>query len=142
MAKKQTIIYVVTQGHYSAYSIQALFSTKALAEKYIEAGGSSWEDPEIEEWPLDEAVDLLEKGYQRFFIRMAPNGRVLEVNTESFGPPTPPGKKPGRDVARNFIGHITAQDARNAIKIMNERRSAYLNGIGMYEEKSKCAAAP
>lgn len=61
---KQTV-YVVTEGQYSDYGITAMFSTKALAEAYIEEikrkNESDHCDANIEEWVLDESAGNVAK---------------------------------------------------------------------------------
>ena len=47
-------IYIVTSGEYSDYHIDAVFSTKELAEDYIQHNGT---DYRIEECNLDEEID-------------------------------------------------------------------------------------
>ena len=50
-----TIVYAVTSGSYSDYSIHGLFSTKEKASSYIENNKEElWGPGEIEEWTLDE----------------------------------------------------------------------------------------
>ena len=59
MAKK---IFIVTAGTYSDYSIYGVFSTKALANKYIRNKSKHdnwWDTPEIEEWILDEQASFV-----------------------------------------------------------------------------------
>ena len=54
-----TTIYVVTQGEYSDYGIDEMFSTKALAERYING------DPglRIEEYELDKELEKISRPY-------------------------------------------------------------------------------
>ena len=47
-------IYIVTSGEYSDYHIDAVFSTKELADDYIQQNGI---DYEIEEYNIDEEID-------------------------------------------------------------------------------------
>ena len=47
-------IYIVTSGEYSDYHIDAVFSTKKLAEDYIQQHGT---DYRIEKYNLDERID-------------------------------------------------------------------------------------
>jgi hypothetical protein len=48
-------VYLVTSGEYSDYHIDAVFSTRELAETYIEASkGMPYADyPQIEEWAVN-----------------------------------------------------------------------------------------
>ena len=53
IGKKDTkIVYVVTEGEYSSYHIQAIFSDCATAEKYCACRNRN--EPEIEEWKIDD----------------------------------------------------------------------------------------
>ena len=49
---EQNIVYVVTSGEYSGYSIHAVFSTKEKAEEYIAHDGYFSDSYEIEEYVL------------------------------------------------------------------------------------------
>lgn len=49
-------VYIVTSGEYSDYGIVQVFSTRELAEKYIEEGKGIRKDCEIEEWILDPVI--------------------------------------------------------------------------------------
>lgn len=55
MSKK---IYIVTEGSYSDYHIEACFSTKEKAREYIKRG-QFWEEPDIEEWTIDDSIDIV-----------------------------------------------------------------------------------
>ena len=53
---KPKIIYVITQGCYSDYAIQSIWTTRAKAEAELKrAAGGGYDDPSIEEWYLDTA---------------------------------------------------------------------------------------
>lgn len=54
--KKQTV-YLVTSGCYSDYRLDAIFSTREKAQKYInirKREENYWDPNDIEEWTLDE----------------------------------------------------------------------------------------
>lgn len=62
-------IYVVTDGNYSDYHIEACFSTKKKAQEYIKNSkkvNSSWYYPQIEEWELDSSSDIVDVIYLTF----------------------------------------------------------------------------
>lgn len=62
---EQNIVYVVTSGEYSDYTIHAVFSTKEKAEEYIDHGEYFSDSYEIEEYELDsENPDMSEKLYE------------------------------------------------------------------------------
>lgn len=52
-------VYVVTIGDYSDYHIVGVFADKDLAQKYVDRykGGSSYNQPQIEEYELDVAIN-------------------------------------------------------------------------------------
>lgn len=55
-------LYIVTEGEYSDYHIEACFSTKQKAQEYIKNSKEveeSWYYPEIEEWDLDGQSDIV-----------------------------------------------------------------------------------
>lgn len=54
-------VYVVTSGSYSDYGIDAIFSTKELAETYVSRmdNNSSYSGYNIEEWPIDAGLPRL-----------------------------------------------------------------------------------
>lgn len=53
-------VYIVTDGQYSDYRIQAVFSTKALAKEYLaEYNKDPGHHGDIEPWDLDEPVRAL-----------------------------------------------------------------------------------
>ena len=56
-------VYIVTEGEYSDYRIEACFSTKKKAQEYVknaEKIRSSYYYPYIEEWDLDEQSDIVD----------------------------------------------------------------------------------
>ena len=56
-------IYVVTEGDYSDYHIEACFSTKKKAQEYIKNSkkvNESYYYPRIEEWELDSNSDIVD----------------------------------------------------------------------------------
>lgn len=56
-------VYIVTEGCYSDYHIEACFSTKKEAQKYIDNAKQVekfWEEPTIEEWELDGSTKIVD----------------------------------------------------------------------------------
>ena len=47
-------IYIVTQGEYSNYHIEAVFTTREQAKLYCATHNDVWGECEIEEWEADE----------------------------------------------------------------------------------------
>lgn len=56
-----TIIYVVTEGAYSDYHVEGIFSTEEKAQGYIDRNSRSTYDAGIEEWLLDEKQDWIDR---------------------------------------------------------------------------------
>lgn len=53
-------VYVVTEGSYSAYHIIGIYSTKEKAEKVKLYHSTLHEDPDIEEWKMDDIPEDIE----------------------------------------------------------------------------------
>jgi len=128
-------VYVVTTGDYSDYHIEAIFSTKELADEYVRRGGDEYE---VDEWELDTPIpDALIR------VSMFLDGRVDSVDhvivkeikgssegfymfTESFN----------GDVV--LIWYVKTDSEERAIKVVNEKRIQILAlGIWGDEEKVK-----
>jgi CRP-like cAMP-binding protein len=54
---RMSTIYIVTSGEYSSYRIDAVFSTKKLAEDFVARNGKFVSSADIEEWKLDDLQD-------------------------------------------------------------------------------------
>jgi hypothetical protein len=84
-------IYIVTQGSYSSYHIEECFSSRELAEKYIEELRKAKEDfwfdaPDIEEYELDtefEICDVIRVELKKETPFTAPNKKEsVKITTE------------------------------------------------------------
>jgi hypothetical protein len=64
-----TIIYVLTDGSYSDYHIEAVCSTKEIADQLHDKTG--WD---IDEFTLDNYSDALKPGYKNYIVYMERNG--------------------------------------------------------------------
>ena len=74
------MIYIVTDGTYSDYHIEAVFSELDKAEKYLaELKQMSNDDPRIEEWPVDIDQNKIAKEYWRTTINLV-TGKITEGN--------------------------------------------------------------
>lgn len=139
-------IYVVTAGSYSDYGIQAMFSTKELAQAYIDAalaienaqdedswcGNTYWvRDANIEEWPLDEEVGA--SGFTYWAVgMMADDGSVVEgprKGTE-YGRPQSRVEQCGNKVPaysnRPIIRVRSVKSKDHALKLAAEARQKWL----------------
>ncbi len=97
-----TIVYLVTSGSYSDYAIDGAFSTRELAQAYIDkakgicqadgsydVGNVYWaSDAGIEEWPLDKESDAKQFTFWTVGM-MADDGSVIEAvrSSQEFGHP-------------------------------------------------------
>jgi len=77
-------VYVVTSGCFEDYHIEAIFSTKAKAEKFIKhIGHDEDEGPWVEAWDVDEYdKELSKKGHLIYYVRTNKKGKVLEAHPE------------------------------------------------------------
>jgi len=79
-------IYVVTEGDYSDYHIEACFSTKKKAQEYIKNAkkvNESWYYPDIEEWELDSNSDIVDVIYLTFTFTSPLSKRTYEEKIET-----------------------------------------------------------
>ena len=119
-------IYIVTVGDYSDYRICGVYSSKKMAQKYIDSFKyCAFNEFRIEKYPVNLFVDFLNSGYIAFSVRMKKDGQVLEVehvdNEYLF---TSRCARPfDFDVRNNLICGVFAKDEKHAIKIVNERRA-------------------
>ena len=122
-------IFIVTSGEYSDYGINAVFSTKENAEKYIGTIYSS-DRIEIEEWGVDEDMALINKirsgEIAVYMVSMFKNGNIEKIKKEE------PLAVRWIKVAlageyslwtENRLGMwVIAKNEKHAIKIVNEKR--------------------
>lgn len=80
-------IYVVTDGKYSGYHIEACFSNKEKAQEYIKnskkVNGSCWYYPNIEKWELDDNSDIVDVIYLTFTFTSPLSKRTYEEKITS-----------------------------------------------------------
>jgi hypothetical protein len=129
-------IYAVNSGSYSDYRVDALFSTRKNAERYM-AGIKDGDYNDIEEYELDpDTVDILERGYDVWLVHMLKDGsteRVEKTGNDkydiSYTPShtiwrrsTAPAYR-GTDIKDILTSHVWAKTEKAAIKIVNEKRA-------------------
>ena len=126
-------IFVVTSGEYSDYSISGIFSTKQLAQKYIDSFGnrdvySSFNKIEVHN--LDPFEIELRDGYKPYFLRMDKDGNVsdIKVVTSSHGFDDRTGGD-GFDINGRMYVYVYAENEIHAIKICNEKHLDYQYGV-------------
>ena len=118
-------VYVVTTGDYSDYHIEAIFSTKELADEYVRRGGDEYE---VDEWELDTPIpDALIR------VSMFLDGRVDAVE-----------KNKGSHMSTEslfvdgelLIWYVKADSEDRAIKVANEQRIQIL-ALGIWGDDEK-----
>lgn len=132
-------IYLVASGHYSDFSIEAVFSTKEKAEEFINWFNSEqidyWSDSlRILTYTLDpETVREAREGYTRYQVTMLKNGDVEEVRNDGtermwthsgyhicFHKNAP--AYFDKDIENALVVETNALSPEHAIKIANEYR--------------------
>lgn len=117
-------VFLVTRGDYSDYRVCAVFTEKALAEKYIDSfKGNSYNEFRIENYTLNPYQYELKNDYKPFFLRMTKEGNCIEINVkDSSSGFEDEGIVVGFDIHKNMYISIFAKDETHAIKIANEKR--------------------
>lgn len=128
-------IFIVTSGDYSDYGISAVFSTRDLAEEYVQRNGS---DYRVEEYPVDEPIDREERIWE--VLLEIDNHNVVSCQSwrnEKYVPwPCKNGVhyiKLARGWCLQFF--IMADTMDRAIKVANERMNQVLCGRDMFYQK-------
>jgi hypothetical protein len=134
-----TTIYIVTNGSYSDYHIEAVFSTKAAAEAWLaeaqESSGFSADLPQIEEWPLDERAGEILRTAWRCGIRLDSGEFYGEEPLRALGKPQErtatveeyPPQLPAFGGVCLVISYVSAEHAR---KLAVEYRQKWLRDRG------------
>ena len=79
-------VYIVTDGEYSGYHIEACFSTKKKAQEYIKNSkkvNGKYYYPDIEEWELDSNSDIVNVIYLTFTFTSPLSKRTYEEKIET-----------------------------------------------------------
>ena len=124
-------VFVVTSGEYSDYGIDAIFSTRELAQNFIDAfKADKWHEMDIEEWDLDPNEKHLKQNRKPYFLRINKEGKVtdLEVADSSYG-----FKQDIPEAEISYTANLEwmniscfADDENHAVKIAGEKRSQIL----------------
>lgn len=132
-------VYVVTSGSYSDYSINAVFSTREKAERYIDlfCAKNGYDEAGIEEWELDPYEKEMREGIRAYMVHMDEDGNVTSLRLSG----APIGESSFVRLPDNianysgnrFYGSIHARDEEHAVKIANERRLMLLAQPGFPE---------
>ena len=127
-------IYVVTQGHYSDYSIRGVFSTKEKAQEFIvfaeKTENIKWNDKyEIEEHLINEFqtyIQRIEKGYKYYdvYIDIDGNSRIYDKtkNIHYYELDECKVYKNSHN-KKELCFNIWAKSEQHAVKIANEKRA-------------------
>jgi len=140
--KKPKIVYLVSSGEYSDYSINGAFSSREKAQAFIEheqkrqASARYRDSYDIEEYVLDAYLDQLERGLACYYVSfpdiMSGNARVSPTSPTDDDDEGD-ASQPYRDKPESFWVDVWAKDKQGALKIANERRAKFLaqrEGIG------------
>lgn len=113
-----TTIYIVTQGEYEDYHICAVFSTRELAQQYIDNFATPMHAPyEIEKYVMDD-MEAVKRG-KPYDVEMGRDGTVISVEHMDRKVYMSPRIRGGCGVVE-WQGY--AKDEQHAIKICNEYR--------------------
>lgn len=124
-------VFVVTSGDYSDYGIDAIFSTRDLAQAFIDAfKANKWHEMDIEEWDLDPNKIHFKQNRKPYFLRINKKGDVkdLEVADSAYGFKQDIPDAEISYTANNEWMNINcfANDENHAVKIAGEKRAQIL----------------
>ena len=116
-------VFLVTRGYYSDYRVCAVFTEKALAQKYIDSFAKAYYEFRIENYKLNPFSKELKSDYKPYFLRMKKDGTCTEIHIKdsSYGFETE-GLDIGFDIHKDMYLSVFAKDEKHAIKIANEKR--------------------
>jgi hypothetical protein len=117
------IVYVVTDGSYSDYSIRGVFSTEQKAQKFIDHLGNNLDSPTIEEWNLDD----FDSDDERLPIKVTMDKYGNEAECEHYVSVFTTFNVVDTNRFNNKLCvNVRAKDDKHAIKIANEIRIGWL----------------
>lgn len=135
-------VYVITEGQRADYNIITfkrwscrIFSEREKAEEFIKKYSRTKADPKvkkgdytnyhIEEYELDKVNPYLAKGLRPYFIRMLQDGSIVTIFEMSDWEEEPYFVNPSK-YDPQFRSRVFAEDESHAIKIVNEKRIAWV----------------
>lgn len=136
LRSEQAKVWVATSGSYSDYGVDAVYSSKELADEYYKANAGG-EANEPKEFALNEMMDIIQKyrnGYQLYNVIMKADGTNSDVyltdvrRKEEF--------YLNNTYAKDFYCCCFATSPEHAVKICNEKRIQYLATNGVDRPKS------
>jgi len=130
-----TKVYAVNSGSYSDYRVNAIFSTKELAEEFMQFIPDD-DYNGIEEYELDsKEPDLIRRGYSLWVIHMLKDGTTERVEKREIGiwsvgnvghsiwERTKAPAYKGKGILDILTSTVWAKTEEQAIKIVNEHRA-------------------
>jgi hypothetical protein len=125
----EKIIYVVTRGSYSDYSIVAVFDDEALADEFVkhhnEDKSGWWDDAIIEAYECNPNESALREGMMNYSVRIwEDNEDDTEVNPTVDSTSQPEERKGARCRLVDMV--VSAKNAEHAAKIGTEKRAVWL----------------
>ncbi len=137
-------VYVITSGEYSDYSIDAVYSTRAMAEEALPAFSGSYGDkPDIEEWELDPAEPLaaVRRGLLSFHVASRKHSiEVRSVDHLGIAIPDRPDNKlvyEFRDQPGVLTTTVITSDIAHATKIAADRFRQHIAAVGWSKDAEK-----
>ena len=150
------VIFIVTCGTYSDYSIMSVFSERAKAEKYLEELKKISNDkPQIEEWPVDDEDEKIARQYWESTIQLV-TGEMRERRSNYSDEPlimfdwATPNQKAGLcsdldEMPHRCGGYFSGtawfrsfESQEHANKLAVEARQAFLRRVDITKAKPYC----
>jgi len=124
---EERVIYLVTSGEYSDYSVNAVFSTEEGAKEWIaKCVAAGWEDEyDIEEYALDPGIEEWKRGLTLYNVHMDANGKTSYVTVTR--PPASVDQIDGRD---ELVANVWARDEKHAVEIVSDLRARIIAANG------------
>ena len=136
---ERKIVFLVSDGSYSEYSVRGVFSTRQNAEEFMAFFKSEYGDDwnPIEEMELDAALPQLRAGFVPWTIIMLRDGTAERVEqsdlttssvASAIEPPvlwerTKASAYKGKGIPDAMQATVFATSAEHAVKIANEKRT-------------------
>jgi hypothetical protein len=122
-------VWVLTSGEYSDYRIHGVFSSeqtlKATKEKIDGPGGwSEWNEPE--EYELDNLLNLVSKGFKKWYIRFDASANVERIAPSEILVDSSPGAEASFSKPGVVQIELLATSEEDALKIASEKRREFL----------------
>ena len=130
-------VWVIEQGSYSDYRVVGVYSTKVKAELVCTKvnKGYEYEPATVSEWPLDPGIEAINHGLSPFVVWMLRDGSTEKVSMCAEDFEYTLNDKPRiwrrstalayqiEKAADCLTARVFAEDARHAVKIVNEYRT-------------------